>query len=460
MQRASEPSLISYAFEITIEPGDQLFTRVPVYAMRIALARSSIAAVSCSATTTADGLGAAPAAAKPSTRQVPSSSLQARAALAAALADPACAAAGSFAASLLQAAQTSATNGAAIRANRRKRRIGADIVACYAHPMADSPKVVVATHGHCFDGMASAALFTHLLRAVEPALAKATWQYRGQAYDPGKNGVDPAIFEGSASSVILDFRYTVSDALAWYFDHHASAFPTERERAHFDALAQKGRAFYDAAIGSCTKLVAETARGAFGVDVSRFEELVRWAHMIDSASFPTAEMAVERREPELKLCAVVEQQGDDKLLDDLVRRLAERPLSEVAADPDILARFAPIDALHRAQVERIRANEHERGAVVFVDLLGAPTETVTKFVTYADHPEVPYSVVASRTDRRCKVSVGFNPWSKVVRAHDISKICERYGGGGHPVVGAIALPPDPENCRRVALEIVRELGGD
>jgi hypothetical protein len=326
--------------------------------------------------------------------------------------------------------------------------------------MAKSANVVVATHGHCFDGTASAAIFTHLLRTVEPTLADASFCYRGQAYDPGKNGVDPAIFEGATSSVILDFRYTATDSLAWYFDHHASAFPSARERDHFDALAARDRGFYDAEIGSCTKLVAQVAKNKFGVDVSRFEELLRWAHMIDTASFPTPEMAVDRREPEMKLCAVIEQHGDDALIADLVGRLLERPLSEVAGSADIVDRFGPIDALHRANVERIRQNEQLRGAVVFVDLLGSLTETVTKFVTYADHPESPYSVIVSRTHRRCKVSVGYNPWSKVPRVHDISKICERYGGGGHPVVGAIALPPDVDACRKVGLEIVKELGGE
>ena len=46
--------------------------------------------------------------------------------------------------------------------------------------------------------------------------------------------------------------------------------------------------------------------------------------------------------------------------------------------------------------------------------------------------------------------------SGVTRTHDISKICERYGGGGHAVVGAIALPTDIERCRQIGSEIVAE----
>jgi hypothetical protein len=318
--------------------------------------------------------------------------------------------------------------------------------------------VVVATHGHCFDGMASAVLFTHLLREIDGgARAQKPFVYRGQAYDVGKNGVDPAVFAGASETAILDFRYTANDALTWYFDHHVSAFPTAAERDHFAALAETGRGFYDAAAGSCTILIDRVARERFGVSTSNHEVLIKWADMIDTANFPTAAMAVERSAPEMKLLAVIEQQGDDRLLTDLVGRLLERSLGEVANDPDLVARYAPLDAMYRAQVERIRKSAKRMGNVVFVDLLDAPIDTVVKFVTYADVPDAPYSVVVSRTEKRCKVSVGYNPWSGIARAHDIAKICERWGGGGHPVVGAIALPLDVDKARAIGREIVEEL---
>ncbi len=44
------------------------------------------------------------------------------------------------------------------------------------------------------------------------------------------------------------------------------------------------------------------------------------------------------------------------------------------------------------------------------------------------------------------------------RAHNIAAICERYGGGGHPVVGAICIPGnDPAAARKVADEVVATL---
>jgi len=59
---------------------------------------------------------------------------------------------------------------------------------------------------------------------------------------------------------------------------------------------------------------------------------------------------------------------------------------------------------------------------------------------------------------RAKVSVGYNPWSPTPRAHQINEICERYGGGGHPVVGAVSVAKgELARARLIAAEIVAEL---
>jgi nanoRNase/pAp phosphatase (c-di-AMP/oligoRNAs hydrolase) len=54
--------------------------------------------------------------------------------------------------------------------------------------------------------------------------------------------------------------------------------------------------------------------------------------------------------------------------------------------------------------------------------------------------------------------VGYNPWCGVTRLHDIASICRRYGGGGHPVVGAAAFPLSHlEQARDAARVIAAEL---
>jgi nanoRNase/pAp phosphatase (c-di-AMP/oligoRNAs hydrolase) len=67
-------------------------------------------------------------------------------------------------------------------------------------------------------------------------------------------------------------------------------------------------------------------------------------------------------------------------------------------------------------------------------------------------------VSVSAASFRTKVSVGSNPWVDGPLKHNLATICERYGGGGHPRVGAISFPPGAvEEARKAAAEIVAEL---
>jgi nanoRNase/pAp phosphatase (c-di-AMP/oligoRNAs hydrolase) len=67
-------------------------------------------------------------------------------------------------------------------------------------------------------------------------------------------------------------------------------------------------------------------------------------------------------------------------------------------------------------------------------------------------------VALTRAPQRTKISVGSNPWAPRPRTHNIATLCERYGGGGHAVVGAISFAPNEVEKARVALgEIVAEL---
>jgi hypothetical protein len=326
---------------------------------------------------------------------------------------------------------------------------------------AQTPRVVVATHGHCFDGLCSAVMFTRLYRHL--SAVDASFVYHGAGYGPGQNGVDPKLLDGDVNA-ILDFRYSTAPQLTWYFDHHVSAFVTPAERASYEhALAdrhagQERRMFHDGAYSSATKLIADVGRERFGLDPSPMADLVKWADMIDSAAFPDAKMAVERKEPELALMTVVEHMGDDAFLTKMVPRLLETPLFEVARSADVAQAYEPLRVAHESFVKLVERRSELLGKVVLVDLTGEIIEVAGKFVTYALYPESSYSVLVSRSRAKCKISIGYNPWSPVPRTHNIAAICERYGGGGHPVVGAIALPADQvEEAKRLARSLAEEL---
>ncbi len=317
-------------------------------------------------------------------------------------------------------------------------------------------------------------MFTRLYRhRFAGASEAATFSYHGAGYGPGQNGVDPKVLSGDVNA-ILDFRFSPIAQLTWYFDHHVSAFVTPEDRAAYEKRAQEGEAagerryFHDGTYSSATKLIADLGRQRFGLDTSGdrdVAELVRWADMIDSAAFPSAQMAVERKEPELQLMTVVEHHAGDAFLSKMVPRLLEQPLAEVARSADVQEAYEPLARAHEAMIKQIELRAKPVGAavdgvggVVLVDLSDELIEVAGKFVTYALFPQSAYSVIVSRSKSKCKISIGYNPWSPVPRKHNIAAICERHGGGGHPVVGAISLAADKvAEAKALARSIAEEL---
>jgi len=333
---------------------------------------------------------------------------------------------------------------------------------CARVPAISTPRVVVATHGHCFDGLCSAVMFTRLYRHIFPG-DNAVFGYHGAGYGPGRNGVEPKILAGDVNA-ILDFRFSADPKLTWYFDHHVSAFSTPQDRAVYEREAAEGEArgqrrmYHDGAYTSATKLIADVGREHFGLDVAPSSELIHWADMIDSAAFPDAKMAVDRADPELQLMTVIEQLGDDAFLAKMVPRLIDRPLSEVARSEDLAEAYVPLGKAHVGFVRLVERRAKLVGVVVVVDLSDQAIEVAGKFVTYALFPQSTYSVMITRSKSKCKISVGYNPWSPSPRKHNIAAICERYGGGGHPVVGAISLAADRvEEARALTRSIAEEL---
>jgi hypothetical protein len=318
-------------------------------------------------------------------------------------------------------------------------------------------RLVVATHGHCFDGLASAVMFTRLMRFLDRG--DLAFEYRACGYGAGQLRADDALFSGDQNA-ILDYRYASSAKLDWYFDHHRTAFANDEDRSDYESKREGGRMFFDPAYSSCTKLVADVARERFGFSDPALDELVSWADRVDAARFDSAEQAVDRQNPIMQLVSVVEHYGDDGFLNKLVPEFAGKPLSEVALSREVIDRYRPLGRKHQRFVERVKTRSERRGRVVFVDLTESVLESVGKFVTYALYPDSVYSVVIGLLKNGPKISVGYNPWSGKPLDTDISSICARYGGGGHPVVGGISFElHELDRARSVARTIATELEG-
>jgi hypothetical protein len=315
---------------------------------------------------------------------------------------------------------------------------------------------VVASHGHCFDGLSSAVLFTRLMH--ERGLKLAEFAYKACGYGMNQQRAEDKLLVGDQNA-ILDYRFSTSPKLTWYFDHHRTAFQSDAERAAFEA-GHDPHFYFDASYSSCTKLIADTARKEFGFSDPKLDPLVRFADVVDSARFDSPEQAIDRSDPLMRLVSVVEHYGDDAFYSMLVPELLYKSLGEVAASSAISDRYKPLGKKHERFVERVRETSVVQGRVVFADMTEGVLESVGKFVTYALFPKSVYSVLVGVLKGGPKISVGYNPWSGQPLDVDISAICARYGGGGHPVVGGISFASNEvERARLVAHEIAKELAG-
>jgi hypothetical protein len=308
-------------------------------------------------------------------------------------------------------------------------------------------------HGHCFDGVASAATFTRFYK--ERIHPEAEVNYTGLLHRPG-NLFDHGMFD-SDENAIVDFKYAASDKLTWWFDHHQSAFLTPEDEAHFHT-DKSGRKFLDATRKSCTEFIADVAQERFGFNPEPIKSLVHWAHIIDGALYESPAQCVELKEPALQLMQVIEADPDDSFIEKIIRDLTTQSLEEVATSAEVQRRFEPILKQHLETLAVIRRKATSANGVVHFDLVDEGYEGFNKFIPYYLHPEATYSVALTRGAQRTKISVVAEPLKPGPRTHDIAKICERYGGGGHAVVGAVSFKPEEvEEARQAVREIVAEL---
>jgi len=308
-------------------------------------------------------------------------------------------------------------------------------------------------HNNCFDGLASAAVFSNFyLNAIRK---DCSFEYEGLAHRAGQLFLDVK-FDGDENAIV-DFKYSSDPRLTWWFDHHQSAFLSREDEAHFRADLSR-RKFHDPTYRSCTKFIVEMLQKHFGFDSSRLAELIKWADIIDGAQFENAQTAVELQESAMKLMMVIEGVRDREKIYGLIVEFQKRSLNEIMELHWVQEAFRPLYDRHLRSIEVIRQNARCSDGAVFFDVSGHDLEGYNKFIPYYLFPQATYCVGVSLSSFRAKISVGSNPWSPNPRTHNLAVVCERYGGGGHPVVGAISFAPEElEKARRIAQEIAAEL---
>jgi hypothetical protein len=314
-------------------------------------------------------------------------------------------------------------------------------------------RVRVFYHDKCFDGACSAALFSRFYR--ERVRSDVEFQFSGLLHRAGAL-FDERQFDGDENAIV-DFKYSSSPQITWWFDHHESAFLTPEDAAHFEQ-DRSSRKFYDPDFKSCTSFIAFIAEKRFGFDAAPVAELVKWADIVDGALYDDARVAVEMKEPAMKLTMAIEATREPEFVQQLIPLLAERPLGEILEQPFVADLLPPLLERHQRSVELLRQRIECSDGTIFFDVTDHEMEGYNKFIPYYLRPESVYSVGLSKSSFRVKVSVGSNPWAPIEPVVNLAKICERYGGGGHARVGAISFNvAHDKEARQAARDIVDEL---
>lgn len=314
-------------------------------------------------------------------------------------------------------------------------------------------RVRILYHDHCFDGAASAAFFSRFHEQMYSPGAQ--FEFTGLAHKATQLFED-SYFDGDVNAIV-DFKYSPDPRLTWWFDHHQSAFLSAEDAEHFKH-DRSGKKLYDPTFRSCTMFIATVAREKFGYDAPDLQELVHWADIVDGALYESAAAAVELRAPAMKLTLVIESAKGSEVVHRIIRMMRHCSLAQIVEDPEIQKLYQPLYEQHVKSIDLIRSRASCNNGVIFFDLIGQNIEGYNKFIPYYLYPDSTYTVSVSTSSFRTKVSVGSNPWAKREPTHNLATMCERYGGGGHPRVGAISFEIGAvEQARQAADEIRHEL---
>ena len=314
-------------------------------------------------------------------------------------------------------------------------------------------RVRVFYHDKCFDGASSAALFSRFYR--ERIRTDVQFEFTGLVHRAGAL-FDEKQFDGDENAIV-DFKYSSSPNITWWFDHHESAFLTPSDAEHFEQ-DQSNRKFYDPAFKSCTSFIAMIAQQRFGFDPAPVADLVHWTDVIDGALYSDAKTAVEMEAPAMKLTMVIESAPDHGFVPNLIPLLATKSLGEILLEPFVAPLLPPLLKRHELSIGILKEWTECKDGTIFFDVTDHDLEGYNKFIPYYLHPESVYSVGLSKSSFRVKVSVGSNPWAPQEPEVNLARICERYGGGGHARVGAISFNVNQHAAAiKASQEIVEEL---
>lgn len=232
--------------------------------------------------------------------------------------------------------------------------------------------------------------------------------------------------------MLVDFMY--HPKAAFWFDHHSSTFINKSWQEDF--VNDKAHYFAPRFKSCCSAIISHLGK-QFGYRPTRLiKELVKWADVVDSASYKSARQAVELKEPGLRLALFLEGCSDASYRKEIIKRLISEPISKIVKSPFIARELKKLDNEAGKAREFFKNVSVLKGNIMLVDT----TKTkffISRYMEYFLHPQIGYSVRVERAGGDYHLSVGKNPWRKNRNALNVGKLLSKYGGGGHEGVGGV-----------------------
>src|SRR5277367_5408605 len=204
-------------------------------------------------------------------------------------------------------------------------------------------------HDKCFDGACSASMFMRFHRECVKTADK--FSFHGLVHRAGALFDENAFVAGE--NAIVDFKYSASPKVTWWFDHHQSAFLSPEDQKHFEAT-RTAKTMYDTSYKSCTSYIRDVARDKWGFTAPDLEDLVHWATIIDGAQYADPKTAVELGSPAMKLTLIIEGSRGSETVQHIIRLMQQMSLAEIVNLPEIQMVYQPLYKRHLKSLEIIR----------------------------------------------------------------------------------------------------------
>ncbi|MEK7154108.1 MAG: hypothetical protein AAB792_00935, partial [Patescibacteria group bacterium] len=256
--------------------------------------------------------------------------------------------------------------------------------------------------------------------------------------------------------IIIDFLY--HPKASWWFDHHPTSFARKVWREKFKG--DKNHVF-DLIKKSACDLMAGHLKKEFNYKLPKFiTGLIKWATIIDSASYKSAKEAIESRQPAIKLALALDPinfkaRAMAKYFEAIIKSLACEPIAKTVQIPIVKKEIRRIEKKNKEAEQVFGKISVLTDKVVFID--GTKTGAqLSNFFGYYFYPEIDYAATLEFYGKYYHLIVGKNPWKKIPARVHIGEMLNKYGGGGHRTVGGVERKTKSE-ILKIAEEVIEYL---